>query len=529
MTRLLGLLLLLLPSIALAQTCQTYFVDGNTPTNNFAKAITDLNSGGCTTGLNKIIVDNSAGGFGDTVLANPLPTIARPVEIEMFSPATGRHVIRSLNATATSTGYGLRSTARVVINDIEIQGGGGRAFFGGIYLDGPGASNSRIQGVRVSNVRNQGIRSFNVDGLEIRRSANRPTEVVSSGYGINLDAPQWEPAILVSGGANITILGTFLGMEQDGTPASNCSYGIDLFDVVGATIGGNLSSINARNHIGFHDYGGIRARNSSLVNILGNYVGLAANGQTQAGNGFGTCFGGSPGLPRGGIILSGTVASVVGGSEGQGTVVVSNFRGIVLDNSHNISVRRSLIGQRPTGQAAVNQDVAIRVENDSGNAGLITIGGSTETFANVIRGAAGALVGVQVAAGSGRVDIRRNSIHGHTASGISRTSPDPAAPVVSLADPNTSQVAGTLTPVPQAGEVDLYADAGGQGRWYLGTIAVAANASNFSGTLSSPEFIQGRNLTATFTRLHAAGPGTSRFSTPVVIAGSDPIFADGFD
>lgn len=522
------LFLLLNPAGLCAQACQTYFVDGNTPSTNFGRAISDLNSGGCTTGLNRIIVDNSASGFGDTVLANPLPVIARPVEIEMFSPGSGRHVIRSMNASATSIGFGLRSTARVVINDIEIQGGSGRAFFGGIYLDGPGSSNSRIQGVRVSNVRHQGIHSFQSDGLEIRRSAHRPTEILSSGFGV-ADSLQWQPAILVNGGSNITILGTFLGVEQDGTASGNCSYGIDLLDVVGATIGGNQSSVNARNHIGNNNYGGIRVRNSSLVSILGNYVGLAANGQTSAGNGFGSCFGGSPGLPRGGILLSGSVASVVGGNEGQGAVVVSNNRGIVIDNSHNISVRRSLIGQRPSGQAAANQDVGIRVENDSGNAGTITIGGSTEAFANVIRGSAIGQTGVLVAAGSGRVDIRRNSIHSHAQSGISRTSPDPAPPVVTLADPHSGAVAGTLTPVPQSGEVDLYADAGAQGRWYLGTIAVAANAASFQGVLSSPEFIQGRNLTATFTRLLASGPGTSRFSAPWVIVGGDAIFASGFD
>ncbi len=522
---------LLAPAFVLAQTCQTFFVDSNTPSGNFARAINDVNSLGCPSGgFNTILIDNSPGAFGDTVVANPLPTIQRPARIELFQPGAGvRHVIRSNNATQTSIGYGLRASARVVINDIDIVGGGGRAFWGGILLEGS-ADNAQVRGVRVENVRNQGIFVQGVSGTEIRRSDHNPVEIYSSGLGLNADSPQWQPAILINNAINTTIYGSYLGVRPNGTNAGNCTYGIEILNSTLVTIGGALSNTNLRNHIGGQRWGGIRARDSSAVSVRGTYIGLASNGTTTVGNGAGSCFGTSPpDLPRAGVVFENVSLGSVGGVAGEGAVIVANQGGVVISGGANITVQRSLIGQRPDGQAAPNSGDAVRVDNGAGAGGTIRIGDSAAQ-ANVIRGTGfGPVHGVHLVSGVGRVDIRRNSIWNHGGQGIQRTgAPNP--PTLTTADADTGFVAGSLVAVPDAGEIDFHVDEGGQGRWYLGTLAVAAGANSFSTTLSDPSFVKGRNLTATFTRLGGSPAGTSRFSAPIAIVGDDDvIFRNGFE
>lgn len=521
---------LLAPSLALAQTCGTFFVDSNTSSGNFTRAINDVNSLGCPSGgFNTILIDNSSGAFGDTVIASPLPVIQRPTRIELFMPGAGvRHIIRSNNTAGTLSGYGLRASARVIINDIDVVGGGGRAFWGGILLEGS-ADNSQVRGVRVENVRNQGIFLSGVNGTEIRRSDHNPVEIYSSGLGVNADSPQWQPAILVNGAINTTIYGSFLGIRPDGSNAGNCTYGIEIIGSTGVVIGGDQTNANLRNHIGGQRWGGIRARDSALVSVFGNYIGLASNGTSVVGNGAGSCFGSSPpDLPRGGVVFENVTASVVGGAAGQGAVIVGNQRGLVISGGANITVQRNLIGQRPSGAAAANFGDAIRLENGAGSGGTIQIGNSLAQQ-NVIRGVgSGPVHGVHLVSGVGRVDVRRNAIWDHGGQGIQRTGA-PSAPILTTARADTGFVAGTLTSVPDAGEVDLYADEGGQGRWYLGTVAVPASTTSFTHTLSAPEFIEGRNLTATFTRLGGSPAGTSRFSTPLPILGNDEIFRNGFE
>lgn len=524
-----GLALALAPLFAHGQGCRTFHVDGNLPTNNFRKAIEDVNALGCTSGgFNRIIIDNLPGGFGDTVLPWPLPPIDRPTEITLFSPGSGqRHAIRSMDAMETATGYGLRIRARVIVNDIDIVGGSGRAFLGGILLE-QGAHDSQVRGVRIENVRAQGIVVAGVNGVEIRRSNHNATEIYHSGSGVSAAMPLWEPAILVNGAVNTTIYGTYLGQRMNGDFAGNCTYGIEVLGSTGVFIGSTLANNNLRNHIGGNNYGGIRVRDSSLVNIRGNYVGLASNGQTLLGNGHGVCFGSSaPNLPRGGVVIENSQIVAFGGGEGEGNVVVGNNRGVIVDGSQDVTLRRSLIGQRPSGQGGVNLGDAIRVQNGAGTTGTVLIGG-TAAQANVIRGGTGSGWGVNLMSGIGRVDLRRNAIWAHTVGGIDRTgAPNP--PVLTVADAGSGFVAGTLAAVPDAGEIDFHADEGGQGRWFLGTVPVAASATGFSLTLAGPDFVEGRNLTATFTRLAGSPAGTSRFSTPIPIVGNDVIFRHGFE
>jgi hypothetical protein len=353
----------------------------------------------------------------------------------------------------------------VEINDLVIKGGAGRAFFGGILLT-TGADNSEIRGVRIEDVRHQGIFVSGVDSVQIRRSNSHPVEVFSSGWGLNADSPAFESGILINTATNVQVFGAFLGVEQDGTSRGNCSYGIDVANSALIQIGSNVTSVNLRNHIGANRFGGIRIRNSQVVSVLGNYIGLGPNGQTNVGNGgLASCFGASPpDLPRAGVVINDSSAVSIGSAtENTGPVIVSNNRGVVVDNSQNVTMLRTLVGQRPTGQSAVNTLEGVRAENGSGTSGQILIGSTDATRANVIRGAVSSLWGVIVAGDAGQVNIRSNAIWGHATGAISRPgAPNP--PVLTAAVSNTGVVTGTLTPVQNSGEIDFYADDGAQGR-----------------------------------------------------------------
>lgn len=508
--------LALASAFAWAQPCQTFFVDSNAPSGNFRTAINDLNTTGCTSGgTNTILIDNTK--FGDTVINTPLPAVTRPVQIELFVPGSGvRHVIRSNDATQTSIGYALRASARVIINDIEIEGGGGRAFFGGVLLEGD-AHNSRVRGVKIENVRSQGIHITGVDGAEVRRSDHNPVEIYNSGWGLNHENPQWEPAILINGTINTVVYGAFLGVRPDGSASGNCTYGIEVRDSLVVQIGHALENTNLRNRIGGNRWGGIRVTGSEIVSIRGNFIGLTPDGGGVAGNGQGTCFGSSsPDLPRGGVVIGNSNHVAVGANEGEGNVIVGNNRGIVIAGGGNINVRHNLIGQRPDGTPDGNITDAVRIESAVDVGGIVRIGGS-EAQANVIRGGVAGTHGVHVLPGAGHVIIRSNSIWDHPGSAISRPAP-PAAPAITAMDLVTGMVNGTVAPVPSAGEVDVYMDGGSQAREYLGTAPVSAGGSTFSLVVSPAALVLGENLTATYTRHDAPDDGTSALSVPFAIS-----------
>lgn len=510
-----------------AGSCQTWIVDS---TFSLRDAINAVNFSGCTSGgLNDIIIDYVD--LAETVIASPLPTIERPAHVRPAAGAPERHVIRVSNNASTTASAALDATARVIIEHLDIQGGSDRDFGAGILLR-QGADNSRLIGNRISRTRLQGIFITDVSNVTVEASAEWPSVVIDTGWGVASD-PRWAPGILLRSVLDVTITGSYLGVDDDGSVAGNCSYGIEIDDSTLVQLGQSVTDVSARNVIGDNRFGGIRVIESNAINILGNYIGLGTNGLDPVGNGnAAACFPGTPPvLQQAGIAVVDSGFVGIGATNvNQASYITDNVHGIVLVNAQSVTLLRNNIGGRPNGSTLANRVDAIQIGSGSGLSGGILIGSDTPGLANRIVGDSNSRHGVNLLAGTGRVDIRSNPIYDHDDQPINRSVP-PDLPVLVSANPANGLVTGNLVPVNLEGEVDLFIDLAGetQARYYLGTVSVPAMATSFSVSVSSPNFLDGRPVTATFTANGPGSAGTSRLSAPVIAESEDAIFADQFE
>jgi trimeric autotransporter adhesin len=105
------------------------------------------------------------------------------------------------------------------------------------------------------------------------------------GLAINNFAAQ---GILINQSASNTgIFGNYIGTDVTGLiAAGNTSWGIDIIGpITGTTIGGTTT--RDRNVIADNQQGGIAISNSQNTSVLGNYIGVGADGVTPIGNGWG--------------------------------------------------------------------------------------------------------------------------------------------------------------------------------------------------------------------------------------------------
>jgi Ca2+-binding RTX toxin-like protein len=153
-------------------------------------------------------------------------------------------------------------------------------------------------------------------------------------------------------------------------------------NIVGGSGGkGNVISGNNRNGIF------LQAGTNDNNQILGNYIGVDANGTTDLGN------------TSHGIHIQSGIGTIIGGNTatagtGAGNVISGNNQnGILVEQSGTTShlIRGNLIGTNAAGTAAIgNSQSGIRFTNAAGN----TIGGLTAGDGNVISGNKGTLGGV---------------------------------------------------------------------------------------------------------------------------------------
>jgi CSLREA domain-containing protein len=144
------------------------------------------------------------------------------------------------------------------------------------------------------------------------------------GLAINNFAAQ---GILINQGASNTgIYGNYIGTDVTGLiAAGNTSWGIDIIGpITGTTIGGTVA--RDRNVIADNQQGGIAISNSQNTNVLGNYIGVGADGVTAIGNGWGVFMNSNT---VGTIIRENTIAN----SLAQGIVLVdANSAASILSN-----------------------------------------------------------------------------------------------------------------------------------------------------------------------------------------------------
>ncbi len=190
--------------------------------------------------------------------------------------------------------------------------------------------------------------------------------------------------------AGNVVAGNSVGLGSDGTTAALGTSGIylDGAGTTGNTIGGTVAA--ARNLIGSGASTGtdITIRNLASANIvIGNYIGVLADGSTTRGNlggvriftgAFNNTIGGLTAASANVISGDGTGVSITG-SGTTGNVVVGNF-----------------IGTNSLGTAAVANTASGVVIDLSATSN--TIGGTASGAANVISG--NSLAGVSIAAGN---------------------------------------------------------------------------------------------------------------------------------
>jgi parallel beta-helix repeat protein len=234
----------------------------------------------------------------------------------------------------------------------------------------------------------------------------------------------------------VLIQGNSIGTNAAGTSAvANGLYGIQEFSVGSNTIGGLVSA--ARNVISGNAGGGVVL--SSGVNadqILGNYIGLGANGSTALANGgygvevYGTnnTLGGTVSAARnvisgnggGGIFLSGAGNSVLSnyiGLDRSGSKLVANTDVPINVQKNNNTIGGPLSGERNVIDGSLSDGVLIA----SGVSGTLLQGNYIGTNA-AGTAALGNHVGVEIQGSNntvgGTISGARNLISGNTNDGV---------------------------------------------------------------------------------------------------------------
>lgn len=177
-----------------------------------------------------------------------------------------------------------------------------------------------------------------------------------------------------TGSSGNLVVGNFVGVAADGvTDRGNTGSGIVLDAVSRNTIGGTVAG--AVNVISGNSSSGMYITNSSSLNVvLGNYIGLGADGVTDVGN------------DSSGITVVSSHQNTFGGSvQGAGNVIGGNSNGMNFSGTYSGNwVAGNYIGVGADGVTDVaNSGVGINLD---GNSYDNTIGGDGEYGRNIVVG-----------------------------------------------------------------------------------------------------------------------------------------------
>ncbi|MFO0817271.1 MAG: cadherin domain-containing protein [Pirellulales bacterium] len=270
-----------------------------------------------TAGLNTIRF-NLPGGAQQTInLVSALPSITEAVVIDATSDTdfAGSPVIELNGASAGSGVAGLRLASTV-------NGGSIRGFVinrfstNGILLDG--ADNVVIAGNYIgTDFTGQLDRGNTEDGIQLQAGATGNTigGLTASDRNIISGNNNAGLAIDDTATADNLIIGNYVGLAADGiTAIGNTHDGIHLVGATNNTIGGITTS--ARNVIASNAIHGIGIDGASGTKVLGNYIGVAANGSSVRGN-----------LGDGIRLTNSVTGTVIGGTTTQAANVIANNLG----------------------------------------------------------------------------------------------------------------------------------------------------------------------------------------------------------
>jgi len=177
-------------------------------------------------------------------------------------------------------------------------------------------------------------------------------------------------------------IGNHVGVGADGVTDQGNEIGVNIQSGIGCTIGGSLAS--DRNVISGNGVGVTITTDAINNKVLGNYIGLGADGRTAV-----------PNDTYGVWVHGGCFGTTIGGAvAGAGNVISGNgSQGIWILDSVNDQIRGNIIGLDHAGSAARgNGGSGIRT-----SATGIEIGGTTSAARNVISGNVGH--GIEITSG----------------------------------------------------------------------------------------------------------------------------------
>ncbi len=338
-----GVLLLLCFRSSLAATF-TVTTNADSGAGSLRQAIIDANAASDP----DEIIFNLGGGTHTIQPLSPLPAIIHPVTIDGYF-GTG--------ASANTLAEG--NDAVLVI---ELDGSSAGTGASGLTIQ---SGETTVRGLAINRFDEAGIRidtwglnhiEGNFIGTDIGGSSNAPNKT-----GIHIvDSPENEiggttpqernvisgnmrQGILVETNSSATMIrGNHIGTDKSGSSPLDNGYGIRLKDAVNILIGG--SSTLSRNVISGNKLAGVASSNSDDVQVLANYIGVAADSSSELGNTFGV------------FIQAGSGGLVGDGSAGAANIIAYNRKGGVIVQDSPVdgpatghSIRRNSIYRNPNG------------------------------------------------------------------------------------------------------------------------------------------------------------------------------------
>ncbi len=283
------------------------------------------------------------------------------------------------NLIAGNNGYGVQLRGLnlgtpadnvIAANWIGVNAGGNDALGnrGGILLWG--TSGTRI--------------GTNADGLSdlaernvIAANGNPDAEILNGIIG--------DFGIYMTENEDVVIAGNYVGVGADGlTPLGNVADGITLLESPRTVVGGDIAP--ARNVIADNGRYGITLRRSSDSRISGNFIGIAADGSTAAGN-FGT-----------GVYIADAVNVVVGGPTDAARNIISASTagyGVAVQRGTGNRIEGNYIGTDVTGALDLgNEKSGVLLEDTTNNTlrGNV-ISGNEEHGISIVEGSGHTILG----------------------------------------------------------------------------------------------------------------------------------------
>lgn len=334
----------------------------------------------------------------------------------------------------------------------------------GLAANGVDAASNGIEGIYISGT----------DSVVIGGAADGERNVIAANA----------TGILLEDSSGADIKGNLVGVSAAGVANGNFGPGIYLLGADSNTIGG--ATAGAANVICSNSGPGIALEGSAsnTNRIIGNYIGVLADGDTARGN-----------TGAGVEIDGGATGNDIGGSvAGEGNVIGANVEyGVsIVGSSPNNRIQGNIIGR----------DALSGVGAGNVQAGILVSGGSTQTLIGAARSENCAynpasppvVPGINIIAlnvGSGVVisgpstssnRIRVNQIHDNVGEGIELVggaNNGATAPTVTVLDSPTPGLDLIRVNGAPNSTVDVYADAEDQGEIYLATCTISVTGSVF--------------------------------------------------